>query len=227
MEPDKPEAGTALSGAELARAFGITEAGVSLMLKRHGRPKLTSIEQALAWRAAHCPARAKRRPSEQQAAPTPPPATTPPAKGKEIDLTIPDGDTDDQAIAMGARMLAMAYQDAITSTTFDRKQAIMNWQQTAKAERETRKEATAAKIEARELIEVDEAIRLVSGLLQAVRRRLLRLSAKSALEANPADPGLAKEIIDREVHAILREVSGYDLQAELKLQEGDKGEPTQ
>ena len=191
-------------------------------------PEFYTLAEADAWRAVHAPARGQSFADEQsspknQTVPSENRAGLPhtTTKNTEQGATTPDAnahledpidiesfvrddvDFDLLMIQQSQRVPQIAYgllgRAAKTGQPGWISAATKNWQESARAAADVRTRFQSLQKEARILITLDEVMDVVGTELQAVRTAFEKFGERCAMEANPSDPALAREAIDKAV----------------------------
>ena len=221
-----------LTGAELARHWGVSKALVSRFKAEKRMPPFTSREEADAWRAVNAPPRAKAGRPEADAVspngeggvgkiadsfPTTGSGTEAKGAGEEgaevIDVRTfiqRDRDFDVLMIEQAEDVPQIAYGLYVRACQKGNPSEISaankNWHESAKAAKAVRDDFLELQERTRALIPVDLVMDIVGTELQAVRSAFLKLGERTANAANPADPACAKAAIDAAVDEIFRKL---------------------
>lgn len=237
-----------IKSSALARHWGVSKAYVSQLKSGPKKmPDFTSLADADTWRALNAapkPALESQRTSSD----------LPSSREKNRDLTQPQHRAKNNAQPPGGADVVdinpfinrigdfdlLMVQDAeampkIARGLFDRACRAGNlaeianllkiWNEAAGKARDIRQGFLDILERKRNLISVDEVMDIVGTELQAVRSALLKLGARHASKANPADPALAQTTIDGAVDEILRNLSTGLVRAERELIEGKVDQP--
>lgn len=211
-----------VKAANLARAWGVSRASVSRWVAR-GMP-LSSMEAAEAWRAVNAPPR-RRRSVEAEADRSAAANGVVPLVDVSRWVQVSEDFEGDQVKAAEkvAQLAYGLYQEAVerragpTEIQF----ALKNWHEASRRGAEVRREFMALQKERRDVIEVDFAREVVGRELSELRARMVSMGRRLGPDANPEDPALAAEIIDRDVDRIMTLMSAAEGVLE---QEGEDGQ---
>lgn len=108
-------------------------------------------------------------------------------------------------IAYGLYELACGRADSVEIAN-----ATRNWNNAAKASATVREKYLEIQERTRALIPLDLVMDIVGTELQAVRSVMLKLGERYAARANPADPTLAKAVIDEAVDAVFSALANVE-----------------
>ncbi len=193
---------------DLSHHWGIDPSAVSQLRRRRKMPEFSTLAEADAWRAANVKPRAQRSNSSAgKIANTNNNNASKPAPRDVLGGGEPDGEdfaTWLCGAAEAAAKLAAARLSAAMSSGSDVEAAgaLKVFAEAAGRCRQVREDALRLGERERSLIHVDRAKDIVGVQLVHLRNLLLRLGDRLAVDANPADPALAKRIIDAGVDKV-------------------------
>lgn len=95
--------------------------------------------------------------------------------------------------------------------------ATRNWHEAASASANVRGRFMELQEKSRALLPLDEVMDIVGTELQAVRSALHKFGERCAMDANPADPALARRVIDAAMDAVFAKLSSVEVRAAREL----------
>lgn len=216
-----------LSLSEIARDWGVAKQAVHQAFRKHGvkAEDFPDLDAARSWRAAHvrqAPGRARAgkaasAPESPEQGALPPPAavgersvSVPAVPQRRVTLVDADGDLDRLVVLQAEAVLQRAFDLFMGAT--DRGDStrlageLRTWADATKAAGAARSSWLENAQAARKLLTVDEVLSVVLPLIQGIRSALVKLGDRVSVAANPANPVLAKQVIDAAVDRIFAQV---------------------
>lgn len=216
----------AIRACDLARHWGTGSSYISMLRQRRNMPEFETFEAADAWRAVNAPA--KRR------APRSDPGSTEPVAGFEErvennnnnrhDKTPPSPPIDTREylapagtdfdelmlrqaeqvaqVAHGLYLRACSRGDPGTIAAH-----LKNWSEAGRYAKDLREKFMELQERSRMLISIDKVMDIVGQQLQDLRLALVGLGERIAVDANPENPVLAKQVIDADVDRLMARIT--------------------
>lgn len=214
----------------LAKRWGVTSGALSQGAYKL-MPKFESFEDADRWRSENI-GQARVRPAEPELPAVqsePSPSSQAPrdtARNFEVFLQQYKGREHESIMLEHAERVPLmayaVYESAVAEENpikIDR--ALKNWSEASKQGRICRKEWYTMQQLTRLLLHMDDVRNEVGAVLAELRRKLDTLGDLCAADANPADPELAKSVINSEVDKIYKSMDEALPRIEQELMEGE------